>query len=250
MSNTTSLTSLSPEAFKDVVFARRSVKSYKAEQVPDDVLQSILQQTQRAPSSLNTQQYKAIVIRTDERKQALSDTMLGFNQQMVKDAGVSVIFLADLEPVKGVEHIQKLYDLEEGSEGLKQFVPALPALVKYFSRDESVEGLPDPGLGLEEIPAKTSEAWSYRAAGMAAQTFMLAATSYGLGSVPIEGFDAAKLRKAFDIPDRYGIPMVVAAGYEDTESGRGKHVSPRLASTDVFSLGTFGASSESLFSTP
>lgn len=241
---------VSSKAFKEVVYKRRAVKGYKTDAIPDETLQSLLEQTQRAPSSLNTQQYKAIVVRGEEGKQALADTMLPFNVKIVQDAAVSVVFLADLEPVKGVEHVQKLYDVVHGSEGLKAYVPSLPSLVQYFAHDDSVEGLPDTGLALEETAAKTPEAWAFRVTGMAAQTFMLAATSYGLASTPIEGYDAAKLRKSFNIPTRYGIAMVVAAGYEDTESTRGKHVSPRLPATDVFSLDTFGGSSESLFTAP
>ncbi|CAN0171505.1 unnamed protein product, partial [Hapterophycus canaliculatus] len=41
----------------------------------------------------------------------------------------------------------------------------------------------------------------------------LAATSCGLASCPMEGFDMRRMRKALRIPLRYSVPIVVSVGY-------------------------------------
>src|SRR3546814_1731188 len=36
---------------------------------------------------------------------------------------------------------------------------------------------------------------------------------YGIGSCPMEGFDARRVRHVLNIPERYGIPVIVTLGY-------------------------------------
>lgn len=45
------------------------------------------------------------------------------------------------------------------------------------------------------------------------QELLLAATSHGLASCPMEGFDMRRLRKELRIPLRYSVPIVVSIGY-------------------------------------
>jgi len=243
------------QAFKRIVHARYSAKSFTSEPIPEDVLRNILRESQRAPSSLNSQPYKAIVIRDEEQRKALAQTMPGFNQVIIESAPVSVVFLADLEPVKNIERVQEIMTdslVNGGTEGQKQFIAFLPSALQYFARDTSVEGIPDPGLGfVDGPPAQTTEAWAFRDTGMLAQTFMLAAAANGIGSVPLEGFDHTKVREVLHIPERYGIPMIVSAGYADAEAlSRSKNPSARLPATEVYNLDTFGASSDSFFNAP
>jgi nitroreductase len=42
---------------------------------------------------------------------------------------------------------------------------------------------------------------------------MYAATSLGLETHPMDGFDHEAVRKAFNIPDNYWIPLLLAVGY-------------------------------------
>lgn len=72
------------------------------------------------------------------------------------------------------------------------------------------------------------------------QELLLAATSHGLASCPMEGFDMRRLRKALSIPLRYSIPIVVCIGYPSEEQRdfktlrcvRGRHM------TGICSQGT------------
>ena len=72
-----------------------------------------------------------------------------------------------------------------------------------------------------------AEAWPLKSAMLAAQSYMLAATAHGLATAPMEGFDAARLRAYLDVPARYALPLVVAAGSAPAESPAATP-SPRL----------------------
>eukprot|EP00831_Metopus_contortus_P074137 TRINITY_DN67688_c0_g1_i1.p4 TRINITY_DN67688_c0_g1~~TRINITY_DN67688_c0_g1_i1.p4 ORF type:complete len:143 (+),score=27.75 TRINITY_DN67688_c0_g1_i1:32-460(+) len=57
-------------------------------------------------------------------------------------------------------------------------------------------------------------AFAAKNAGFFAMSLMYAAVSLGLDSHPMDGFDHEGVKKAFNIPDRYWIPVLLAVGYK------------------------------------
>lgn len=57
--------------FMDVVEKRRSIRRYKPDPVPDDVLNQILEAARLAPSAGNRQPWHFIIVRDDEKKRSL-----------------------------------------------------------------------------------------------------------------------------------------------------------------------------------
>mmetsp|Transcript_11618 Transcript_11618/g.17520 ORF Transcript_11618/g.17520 Transcript_11618/m.17520 type:complete len:349 (+) Transcript_11618:2-1048(+) len=57
-----------------------------------------------------------------------------------------------------------------------------------------------------------AEAWSIKNTSLFAMTYMLAASSRGLATCPMEGFNAGGVRKALKIPRRYAVPLIVSTG--------------------------------------
>ena len=55
-----------------LIFERRSVRKYKNEKVPDDVIENLLKAGMQAPSSCNAQPWEFIVISKSEDKKAIS----------------------------------------------------------------------------------------------------------------------------------------------------------------------------------
>ena len=70
--------------------------------------------------------------------------------------------------------------------------------------------LPD----IQLLPTLSSaETWSQKNTMLVAMTYMLACTSRGLDTCPMEGVDASGVRKALGIPrGRFGIPLIVSVG--------------------------------------
>lgn len=55
--------------------------------------------------------------------------------------------------------------------------------------------------------------WEMFDAGIAAQTFMLAAHEYGIGSVTMGIFDEAKVKELLDLDDSLNVSALIAIGY-------------------------------------
>lgn len=55
------------------IMTRRSVRKFKKDQIPDDILESMLQSARFAPSWANTQCWRFIIIKEDETKNKLSE---------------------------------------------------------------------------------------------------------------------------------------------------------------------------------
>eukprot|EP00986_Skeletonema_menzelii_P015960 scaffold13166_cov139-Skeletonema_menzelii.AAC.5 len=68
--------------------------------------------------------------------------------------------------------------------------------------------------GIQLLPTLSSaETWAQKNTMLAAMTYLLACTSRGLATCPMEGIDAAGVRKVLGIPrGRYSIPLIVSAG--------------------------------------
>lgn len=74
-----------------------------------------------------------------------------------------------------------------------------------------------------------------------AQTFVLAATSHGLGTCLMEGYDSRRVQEVLRIPDRYNVPLMCCVGYEFEESDHNKkNRAPRLELNEVFFSDAFG----------
>ncbi len=66
---------------------------------------------------------------------------------------------------------------------------------------------------IQLLPTLSSaETWAQKNTMLAAMIYMLACTSRGLATCPMEGIDAAGVRKVLSIPGRYSIPLIVSAG--------------------------------------
>ena len=76
----------------DVLGRRRSIRIYKPDPVPEDVLTEILKAGQMAPSACNKQNWKFIVIDDDKIKQTLVDMGAAI---FIKKAPVGILVLYD-----------------------------------------------------------------------------------------------------------------------------------------------------------
>lgn len=159
----------------DLMMKRRSVRNYKDQEIPEEIVNELLDAANNAPSGGNIQPISVIVVQEPERRKKLSE-MVG-NQPWVKNAPLSLIFCIDFWRIR---KWASLCETEfKGENALPHFLIAYADLM------------------------------------CAAQNVVLLAEGQGLGSVYIGTIlDAIdKAREYFDIP-KYVLPlMVLSIGY-------------------------------------
>jgi nitroreductase len=76
----------------DVILSRRSIRKYTDKEIPQDILQQVLEAGRQAPSAVNRQPIRFVVVTDSEVKNELSKGLFG---KHIKDASVVVVGCAD-----------------------------------------------------------------------------------------------------------------------------------------------------------
>jgi nitroreductase len=183
--------------FKELSKKRRSINFFDTDKdVPENLLIEMIEMAANTPSSFNLQPWNLLVLRNLEEKEKLKS--LAWDQPKVVEAPVVLIVLADKN---GWQEGHPIFEenwkknLETGSmqpEQREWFLNATNSLYNWH---------PDANL-----------AFAAKNAGFFAMSLMYAATSLGLETHPMDGFDHEAVRKAFKIPDNYWIPLLLAVG--------------------------------------
>lgn len=72
----------------EAIRARRSVRAYRPDPIPEEVLQRILESTRLAPSGNNLQPWKFVVVRDPERRRRLAEA--ASHQMFIAEAPVAI----------------------------------------------------------------------------------------------------------------------------------------------------------------
>lgn len=104
----------------DLISQRRSVRSYLDKHISDEDLRTILEAGRLAPSWMNVQSWKFILVKSQENKDLLSELSIG--QQQVKKADALIVCVADTNAwtEAGITNIQNpaLNPALQGENGL------------------------------------------------------------------------------------------------------------------------------------
>lgn len=155
---------------------RRSIRKYKDQPVPEDVLNDILESARLAPSGSNTQPWRFIVVRSKETREKLSRA--DHNQSWMLSAPVLIVCVAD--PRCQMEN-------DDGS--------------KVFSVNEE-----SPELSLKRV---------IRDASIAVEHMALEAVSQGLGTCWTGWYEQDGIRPVLNIPEDKYVCCVLTLGYPD-----------------------------------
>lgn len=159
--------------FFDVVRTRRSVRSYRADPVDDELIRQVLQAGMAAPSAGNRQPWEFIVIREDRAlKEAIANVtyrgnsfITGEHQTWLTQAPVLIVICANVQRSAaryGWEHAYKIV--------------------------------------LQDIAA-------------AVENMLLAATALGLASCWVAGFDQVALAALLNVPELVPPIAILPLGY-------------------------------------
>ncbi|BAY24306.1 nitroreductase [Calothrix sp. NIES-2100] len=178
------------------ILQRRSIKTFKSDPIPEEILKQLVELTVAAPSSFNMQGWQIILVQDEAQKAALSAA--SWNQQQIVQAPVTFVFAAD--PYAGEKDLTPVYEqaLQTGAwnEGT----------VNYFKN-----AIPQFQAGL----ADKRREYGIKDAIIAATHLVLAAESLGLSTCFMNGWIEEQVKAvigAADDPD-LAIAVLVPVGY-------------------------------------
>jgi len=188
--------------FKDLIKKRRAVNFFDPEKsVSDEMLKQMVEMASNAPSSFNLQPWNIMILKDPEEKMRLQK--LAWDQPKVSEAPVVFIVLGDRDGWKGGNSVFE-----------KNFKEMVSAGIMV---EGQYDWLKNACAGLYGETPEKQQAFACKNAGFFAMSLMFAAKSLGLDTHPMDGFDHEGVRKAFNIPENYWIPLLLAVGYFDEE---------------------------------
>lgn len=97
---------------KDAIKARRSIRRFKEEEIPNDVITELTEAANLAPSGTNAQPTRLFFIRNENLKQKLEEEG-AFDQDFVHKAPLIIIFCGDPSSYKTANFTKLLIGREE-----------------------------------------------------------------------------------------------------------------------------------------
>lgn len=202
--NTTQVTN----DFYKIVTERRSIKKYdKAVKISKEEMTKILALATTAPSSVNMQPWRFLVIESPEAKAKLAP-LARFNQTQVETSSAVIAVFGDLN---NFEKFEEIYGaaVEKGYMPLEVKERIHTSYSGYFetiSREQMKDVVLVDG-------------------GLVSMQIMLAARAYGYDTNPIGGFEKDKIAEAFGLDKERYIPVMLISIGKAADTG---HPSVRL----------------------
>jgi nitroreductase len=235
------------DVFKAIA-TRHAVRKFSSREIPDTIMQELLELAHLAPSGYNLQPWHFIVVKDARVKKALRYVSL--NQAHVENAAAVVIFAANPSAWKDwyreiLETGRKAGAYDDARVRRYLNLVRLTFSTAPFGLFGFAKRIAIPIMRLKKPIGKVlygesdKESYVARHTMLAAATFMIAARGHGLATCPMEGFDEYRLKRLLHIPMHWTVPIIVAAGYEL----EGAELQPRVRRpiSQVISLNFFGS---------
>lgn len=195
----------------DAMTDRRSIRRFKQDAVPDEMIRELLNAARLAPSARNCQPSRFVVIKSASCKERLAKAVL---QPFVTKAPLVIVACVD----KGA--MDKGY-LKERTEELFKARAFFPSPVENFSFDDYVsKNVSGPDFD-----------WSYLSLNMAIAVdhLVLRAVDLGLGVCWVMEFDDKKAKEILSLDEQYEPLVLLPVGFPV----RRPKPRPRLAPEDI-----------------
>lgn len=200
----------------EAVNKRRSTRAFKPDPVPEKIIKEIMALAQRAPSWTNTQPWEFAVVTGDKLKELRKALVARIGDPHTAD------FVRPQEYPEPLESRRMAsMDITWGIKGIKRDDKEKRKWwdIQQFNNF----GAPCEVFILTErsffSQSKGQNVYSVFDCGMVAQTMMLAATGYGLGTI-VQAMAVSypdTIRKVLGIPDSKMVLIGVAIGYPDMD---------------------------------
>jgi nitroreductase len=211
-----------PEAFAELVKARRSVRQFTSEKIPDAVVDACLDLALLAPNSSNLQTWEFYRIQTEGIKKNIIKA--SFSQPAASTAAELIVCVAT--SYKWREHCKqmlahfKTLPVETPKSAITYYSKLIPYVytVGFMNCLTPIKWLLNTIVGFfrvvprEPISTIGLDVRSIKSCALACENLMLAFRAHGYDSCPMEGFDSCRVKRAMKLGRRSKIVMIVGAG--------------------------------------
>jgi nitroreductase len=206
---------------------RMSIRQYKPDPVPKEILMEIFDAAKWSPSYRNSQPWETIIL-SGAKKEALSKLMLENLEQ-------------DVTPTPDLPHPTSWPEKEDGRIVLTAKKKSEATGVPFNDENALREAMKKNFLfysaphAIYLLQDNSLSQWSLFDMGLFAQTLMLAAKDKGISTVP-QAFAtnyASDIKKFLSIPETKRLILGISIGYADMESPANQYKTER-AETEAF----------------
>lgn len=179
----------------DAIRSRRSIRKFKQDPVPTDLIDELLESARLAPSASNSQPWRFMVVTETRQRQILAE--LGGNQRQLKEAPLVILCCGDLNSMKEDSlNRQRKELLEEG------VYEDIGVNLEWFKNRP-----PEKTTLLQQTSKVQANLF------IAVEHMALRAVSLGLGTCWTGAFDREKLQKVFQLPEHILPFILLPVGY-------------------------------------
>lgn len=182
--------------FKEILRGRRSIRNYDTSvKISKEEMTEILEEATLAPSSVNMQPWRFLIIESEEGKEKLAP-LASFNKLQVQTSSAVIALFGDL---KNFDYGEEIY-----SKAVELGYMPLEVKEKQMKSISSYAATIDPQVNRETVLID---------GGLVAMQLMLVARSHGYDTCPIGGYEKDKIAETFGLDkDRYVPVMLISIG--------------------------------------
>jgi nitroreductase len=196
---------------------RRSIRKFAPDDVPEDVVDRMLEAARLAPSASNRQPWRFLVVRDRETRKRLSRICL--EQRFIEEAPVVIVCFGDFESYSDVARKKRRQEwVDSGTASTASGRFADPEFIAY------IDSLPVPPREqlITSVVANTY---------IAIEHMVLMAAALGLGTCWVGAFeDPAQVNRLFGLDDTLVPVALIPVGYP---AGKIPPPRPRLSLEEI-----------------
>ena len=180
----------------EVYETRRSVNFFeKGKEIPQDLLETIINKAVLAPSAFNLQPWEIVVVKSKENKEKLCK--LSNNQEKILDSSLTLMIVGNKN---GFATDSPVWD---------------EMLVSMGGNKEAVAGAQGAAGFLYGSSEERKIKFAESNAGLLGMSIMNMATYYGVDSHPMSGVDFEGIERDFELDEGKNLVMLIVLGYFD-----------------------------------
>ena len=190
------MTTLKNNDFSDIAYNRKSIRVYdETVKISREEMLEMIEEATLAPSSVNMQPWRFIIVESDEAKATLKP-LIRFNTRQNDTSSAMILIFGDMQCY---EFGEEIYDkaVAEGKMSQEVRDQQIGAIIPYYKNFTKAQ--------MNDV-VKID-------ASLAAMQLMLSARAHGYDTNPIGGFEADQIAAAVDLdPERFVPVMVLSLG--------------------------------------